>query len=232
MFAGNGGFQAASGAGHAQNEIEFSKMHEVDPQSDSQSDLHSEDRTEARLTEALRRMAAASRQGARPEVGAGLISAFRRHHTRRRNIRRMRVGVVALVIVMVAAAISLRKPPTTSNTAQQIPAKATETGANAPSTNHKTVPVEKAETTPVKSAARRRPTRTRAVSAANGPFVALPAYDPQVPLDQLQVVRVQLPPSALWQMGAPISANYGTRRMTADIVLSQGGTPYAVRLVQ
>jgi hypothetical protein len=204
-------------------------MHEVDPQ----SDLPSEDRTEARLTDALRRMAAASRQGARPEVGAGLISAFRRHHARRRNIRRMRFGVLALVIVMVAAAISFRKPPTAPNTAQQIPAKATETGANAPSTNHETVPVEKAGTTPVKSAVRQRPTRMRTVSAtANQVFVALPAYDPQVPLDQLQVVRVQLPPSALWQMGAPISANYGTRRMTADIVLSQGGTPYAVRLVQ
>ena len=203
-------------------------MHEVDPQ----SDLHSEDRTEARLNEALRRMAAASRQGARPEVGAGLISAFRRHHARRRNIRRMRVGALALVIVMIAAAISFRKSPTVTNTAQQIPAKATETGANTPSTNHETIPVEKAGATPVKSAVRQRPTQMRTVSAANGPFVALPAYDPQVPLDQLQVVRVQLPPSALWQMGAPISANYGTRRMTADIVLSLGGTPYAVRLVQ
>jgi hypothetical protein len=207
-------------------------MHEVDPQSDPQSGLQSDDRTEARLTEALRRMAAASRQGAGPGVGAGLISAFRRHHARRRNIRRMRVGVVALVIVMVAAAISFRKTPTTPNMAQQIPAKATETGANTPSTNRATVPVQKVGTTPVKSAVRQRPTHTRAVSAANQVFVALPAYDPQVPLDQLQVVRVQLPPSALWQMGAPISANYGTRRMTADIVLSQGGTPYAVRLVQ
>ena len=84
----------------------------------------------------------------------------------------------------------------------------------------------------MKSAVQRRPTRTRAVAATNRPFLALPAYDPQVPLDQLQVVRVQLPASALWQMGAPVSANYGTRRMTADIVLSQGGTPYAVRLVQ
>jgi hypothetical protein len=202
-------------------------MHEVDPQSDPRS----EDRTEARLTEALRRMAAASRQGTRPEVGAGLISAFRQHHARRRNIRRMRFGVLALVIVMVAAAISLRKPPT-ANTAQHIPAKATEAGTNAPRTNHETVvPVAKGGATPVKSAAQ-RPTRTRAVAAASRPFLALPAYDPQVPLDQLQVVRVQLPASALWQMGAPVSANYGTRRMTADIVLSQGGTPYAVRLVQ
>ena len=204
-------------------------MYEVDPQSGLQSD----DRTEARLTEALRRMAAASRQGARPEVGAGLISAFRRHHARRRNIRRMRVGVLALVIVMVAAAISFRKAPTTPNTAQQIPAKATEAGVNTPGTSHETVPVEKAGKTPVKSAVRQPLRRPRAVSAAaNQVFVALPAYDPHVPLDQLQVVRVQLPPSALWQMGAPISANYGTRRMTADIVLSQGGTPYAVRLVQ
>ena len=196
-------------------------MHEVEPQSG--------DRTEARLSDALRQMAAASRQGARPEIGAGLMTAFRRHHSRRRKFRRACFSVLAVAVVIVGAMISLRKTPSVPSTAQQTPAKATEPAANAPGTNHETVPFAKATAAPVRPPTRHRPTRA---TAANQAFLALPAYDPQVPLEQLQVVRVQLPASALWQMGAPISAGYSSRRMTADIVLSQGGTPYAVRLVQ
>jgi len=74
-----------------------------------------------------------------------------------------------------------------------------------------------------------RPKRT---VAANHAFLALPAYDPSVPLDDLQVVRVQLPASALWTIGAPIPADAGERRMLADFVVGQDGTAYAVRLVQ
>lgn len=80
-------------------------------------------------------------------------------------------------------------------------------------------------------AAKRQGSKTSA-SAANHAFVALPGYDPTVPLDELHVVRVQLPASALWQIGAPMSASAGMHNVTADFVVSQGGTPYAVRLVQ
>ena len=67
---------------------------------------------------------------------------------------------------------------------------------------------------------------------ASRTFIALPGYDRTVPLDELHVVRVQLPASALWQIGAPMTASAGTHNITADFVVSQGGTPYAVRLVQ
>jgi hypothetical protein len=60
----------------------------------------------------------------------------------------------------------------------------------------------------------------------------LPGYDPAVPADELRVVRVQVPASALWQMGAPVSPDSGARKFMADFVVSQDGTPYAVRLVQ
>jgi hypothetical protein len=68
--------------------------------------------------------------------------------------------------------------------------------------------------------------------AASRAFLALPAYDPAVPMDELNVVRVRLPESALWKMGAPVRPDAGMRRVTADFVVSQDGTPYAVRLVQ
>ena len=68
MFAGNGGFAAASGAGDAEDEIELSEMHEIDPQS---GDLKSD----ARLGEALRGLAPSSGRGAPAELGAD----WRRH---------------------------------------------------------------------------------------------------------------------------------------------------------
>jgi hypothetical protein len=70
------------------------------------------------------------------------------------------------------------------------------------------------------------------LAASRRQFLALPGYDPAVPADELHVVRVQLPASALWQMGAPVSPDLGARRFMADFVVSQDGTPYAVRLVQ
>ena len=70
------------------------------------------------------------------------------------------------------------------------------------------------------------------IVASRRQFLALPGYDPAVPADELHVVRVQLPGSALWQMGAPVSPDSGARQFMADFVVSQDGTPYAVRLVQ
>jgi hypothetical protein len=78
-----------------------------------------------------------------------------------------------------------------------------------------------------------QPKATNSNIASSGrQFLALPGYDPAVPADELHVVRVQLPGSALLQMGAPVSPDLGARRFMADFVVSQDGTPYAVRLVQ
>lgn len=71
-----------------------------------------------------------------------------------------------------------------------------------------------------------------AASVASRAFLALPAYDPTMPKDDLQVVRVQLPASALWKIGAPVPADASERRVMADFVVGQDGTAYAVRLVQ
>jgi hypothetical protein len=78
----------------------------------------------------------------------------------------------------------------------------------------------------------RPPRSSNNTVASRRQFLALPGYDPGVPADELHVVRVQLPGSALWQMGAPVSPDLGARQFMADFVVSQDGTPYAVRLVQ
>jgi hypothetical protein len=95
------------------------------------------------------------------------------------------------------------------------------------------VTVGKAVPTLLTSAAKHvRPKPKNNIAASRREFLALPGYDPAVPADELHVVRVQLPGSALWQMGAPVSPDSGARQFMADFVVSQDGTPYAVRLVQ
>ena len=91
----------------------------------------------------------------------------------------------------------------------------------------------KAATNSTKNPAKRvRPKAMNNIVATSRQFLALPGYDPAVPVDELHVVRVQLPASTLWQMGAPVSPDSGARKFMADFVVSQDGTPYAVRLVQ
>jgi hypothetical protein len=197
-------------------------MREIDPQS---GDLKSDDR----LTEALRGLAVSSRQGAPIELGAGLVTAFRRHHTRRRLVRRMSIAALAACLALAAGLISMRTRHGVQYTEivkeqpSVIPAKAPQD-----------VTVAKAAPTPSRPVKRRL--KPKAVSsnlaAASRQFLALPGYDPAVPADELRVVRVQVPASALWQMGAPVSPDSGARKFMADFVVSQDGTPYAVRLVQ
>ncbi len=201
-------------------------MREIDPQS---GDLKSD----ARLSEALRGLAASSNRGAPAEIGAGLATAFRRHHTRRRRIRRAGISALVLCLSVLAAVLSTRfsshqKPGNEQGHTISSPT-ATKPSEAMPVT--RVVPA-KPQAVVKRGAARASTRKVTTQSASNRPFLALPAYDPSIPKDQMHVVRVHLPASELWQMGAPISASAGTRSMTADFVVGQGGTPYAVRLVQ
>jgi hypothetical protein len=197
-------------------------MREIDPQS---GDLKSDDR----LIEALRGLAVSSRQGAPTELGAGLVTAFRRHHTRRRLVRRMSIAALAACLALAAGLISMRTRHGVQYTEivkeqpSVIPAKAPQD-----------VTVAKAAPTPARPVKRHlKPKAANSnLAAASRQFLALPGYDPAVPADELRVVRVQVPASALWQMGAPVSPDSGARKFMADFVVSQDGTPYAVRLVQ
>jgi hypothetical protein len=196
---------------------------------DSQSGNPLEDTPlDARLTGALRGLAASSRQGAPAEVGAGLATAFRRHHARRRLVRRVSMATLAACIVL-ASLLSMRST-------HQEPAKAVvhEQPSSVPAKAPEAVTVAKAVPTPARPVkGHLKPKATNSsLASSRRQFLALPGYDPAVPADELRVVRVQVPASALWQMGAPVSPDSGARRFMADFVVSQDGTPYAVRLVQ
>jgi hypothetical protein len=220
LFARHSGFAAASCTDNiekqnAEDQIELAEMREVGPQS------------ETRLREALQRLAAASPQSLPAAAGAELLGKFRRHHARRRWIRRG--GMIALSTCLALAVIWSWRSPSQRQSGQENLAKSVTGNEQKQSAPPLVVAAasKPAQPTPV----RPRPT-TRATATANRAFLALPAYDPAVPLDELQIVRVKLPASALWKIGAPVPPDMGERRMTADFVVGQDGTAYAVRLVQ
>ncbi|HLK07391.1 MAG TPA: hypothetical protein VKV30_05610, partial [Candidatus Angelobacter sp.] len=206
----------------------LSEMREIDPQF---GNPHEGVQQDPRLTRALRGLAASSHRGAPADVGASLATAFRRHHARRRLVRRVSVGAIAAGLAVVVGLMSLG-----SHAPHQVPGKTVvrEQPSGVPAKAPEDVIVAKAVPTPP------RPVRKRAkpqaanssLASSSRQFLALPGYDPGVPADELRVVRVQVPASALWQMGAPVSPDSGARKFTADFVVSQDGTPYAVRLVQ
>src|SRR5882724_215905 len=90
MRSGDSCLAAEPGQSHIEDKVELSEMREIDPQS------------EGRLTEALRHMAASSRQGAPPEIGAALATSFRRHHARRRAVRWARGAASAACLILAA----------------------------------------------------------------------------------------------------------------------------------
>ena len=65
-----------------------------------------------------------------------------------------------------------------------------------------------------------------------GEFVALPSFDPAIPVDRLQMVRVELPGRALSLVGIPVSEAISEERVVADVLILQDGRPYAVRFVR
>ena len=75
-----------------------------------------------------------------------------------------------------------------------------------------------------------RPRKNPATEADR--FVALPTFDPAIPIDHLEMVRLDLPGRALQLVGFPVSEEFAERRVLADVLLAQDGTPYALRLVR
>ncbi|HET8890424.1 MAG TPA: hypothetical protein VFQ41_16090 [Candidatus Angelobacter sp.] len=203
-------------------------MREIDPQSRDPLEGAPQD---PRLTRALRGLAASSRQGAPAELGAGLATVFRRHHARRRLVRRVSIGALAACLALAIGLMSLGSRP-----AHRPPAKADvqPQPSGVPEKAPEVMPVAKAvKTLPQPATKHTKPPKAgNSTVASRRQFLALPGYDPAVPADELHVVRVQLPGSALWQMGAPVSPDLAARKFMADFVVSQDGTPYAVRLVQ
>jgi hypothetical protein len=184
--------------------------------------------SEARLTKALRSLAATSPGSAPPEVGDALAQAFRRHHARRRVVRHSIAAAIVILLVLPAAVVLSRRHgvPTPSGNAG-----GTVTNAPSPMAVHSNLPLPK-RATPSRSRIQKRPVATSTHATERDDFVPLPSYGLRSQAEDLRIVRLQVNGRALRLVGAPVSGDFDERPVLADFVVGQDGTPYAVRLLR
>ena len=180
-------------------------------------------RSEEGLSAALRNLAVRAQQGASPELEPALRNAFRRHHSRRRQIRNLRLGAIAILLAVLAAIPLFRKSSIKDH----------------PVTSIHTIPPTEATSSPEINIVQSRPavagrsiSSNRRKPSSFSQFVVLPALDDVPPSNELRVVRLEMPVEALRLVGVPVEEETANRRVLADFVVGPDRTPYAVRLVR
>lgn len=175
-----------------------------------------------------------------PRIEAALLREFRREKSvaasRRLRLQLAIVGIAAAILL--ALGLTFRRPQTV--TPVKTPSESASTSAPAAATR----PLRDQQTSAAAAnvvvepkATRVRATPGKSAESDNAPteyataYVPLPyAYDPS-DLEGGAVVRVVLPRAALISYGLPVEAMGVSDQVTADMVVSEDGTPQAIRLV-
>jgi hypothetical protein len=192
--------------------------------------------SEARLSKALRSLAATSSGSTPLEVGEALVGAFRRHHARRRMVRRGAVAAAIVILVALPAVLVLSRREGVETPSHN--AGGTVTNAPSPPAVRADLPPPKTETTSrsgihQRVVATKTATKTKMNPAARrDDFVPLPTYNLRSQAEDLRIVRLQVNGRDLRLVGAPVSGDIDERPVLADFVVGQDGTPYAVRLLR
>jgi hypothetical protein len=203
------------------------------------------------LSEALHELAAEAPE-ASPELHARLGAAFLQHHARRRMKQRLAVAMalVACVAIWVywprpngqVAMNQTVAPVSQTEQTSPIAAKTVQSAASEPKVLPKRVKPVEAPT--VATSAMKPHVATRkvqelrnstveppATTARSADFIALPTFDPAIPLGESRMIRMDLTGSALQLIGYPVDGQLLDRRIVTDVLVGQDGMPYAVRLV-
>jgi hypothetical protein len=183
---------------------------------------------DSRFSIALRRLGAIAPRSAPPALGDMLKEEFRRHHIRRRRTRNTRILLAAACLAASVGAFLVLRPRPSNMAAIH---KSLQTAP--PSQANILVGLTEPKLTRPKAVKSHDSNRSKKnpVTAENR-FVALPTFDPAIPIDHLQMVRLDLPGRDLRLVGFPVREEIADRRIIADVLLAQDGTPYALRLVQ
>lgn len=180
------------------------------------------------LAETVADYAESSRnQQAPPRVEAVLLAAFRERHRRRRWLRVLEwstagVAAAGLALLVWTAWIgvlgpSFRAPEKSASSVPSSPAEAARSNS--------------AETTRANSGAVAETAELSAQADATEDFVALPYAGSMGPDDSGMIVRVQLTPASLAQLGYPMAATPDQGMVRADVLIGEDGQPRAVRVV-
>jgi len=200
------------------------------------------------LSEALRELAGASPE-VPAELGSRLSSEFARHHVWR---KRKRAGVVLGLAACLAISVYWLRPRSERTAVKVVTpsAQSAQVATGSPQVVASESPKVSAPSLASAGAKlKARPNRSRSVRAAEskqagtpdaeqplatiatGDFVALPTFDPAIPVGESRMVRVDMPGSALQLIGYPVDGRLLDRRILTDVLVGQDGMPYAVRLV-
>lgn len=208
------------------------------------------------LTAGLRVAASAARAEAPARVEASLVAAFRAHHL---ESRRPAVGAIpassrrwlyiaagvaaaALIVTMISLTASRNQvlPPPIQQEAKQSPPAHPEGPSATPRLEQSIVssstPKHKRRLSVPKRAEKPNPgaddsdASSRAEIATD--FFPLVNRESLRELDSGQLVRVELPRSALMSFGLPINMERANDRIKADVVVGQDGLARAIRFVR
>ena len=200
-------------------------------------------RVQQQLSSALRELAAATKdQTASPAVWENLSAAFESRAVTRISTNRRRkiygLGAIAAMLILAFAVIQLvvHRQPTSvqgSMAATFTPAKADQITSVDQGKNIVARFNKKAQAAPRRHAGMRQ----ALTPAINQPkeiatdFISLTYGAPEVGADA-QLVRMELPRSAMASFGLPVNMDRADQRVKADVLLGADGLARAIRFVQ
>ncbi len=177
---------------------------------------------DAALREIARREAG---KQASPRVGTVLIEEFRRQRiaSSRRRVQRQIAGLGTAAAVLLALGFSLHRRSTASPNVAPVTDVAGKTSSS---------PVISPVAAPTNSQAQDQASESTADDSEYATaFVPLPYADDPTAVDGGTVVRVILSRPALASLGVPVTDPGATDQIPADLLLSEDGSPQAIRLV-
>ena len=175
-----------------------------------------------------------------PRIEAALLREFQRGKSvaSSRRLLWQLAALGAAAAVLLAIGLSFHRPQTTTPDKTPSVIRSSEKASSSPgslgsqrSTDRVTANVQPRGNHP-RVAAEKKPASDLDATEYATAYVPLPyAYDP-AGLEGGAVVRVVLPRAALVSYGLPIEGMGVSDQVTADMVVSQDGTPQAIRLVR
>ena len=208
---------------------------------------------EGALTEGLRGFARTSSGEAPSNVEAAVLAAFRQHQagspsavTIRYSDRRWiyaAAGVAALVIIVTLLALNasrVQNPRPPENANIETPVKPVETPTvsdpKMPANDQKLATNKKTQRVRHGGVTSQRPAQPQLTPSATNEiateFIPLTNREALAQMDGGQVMRVELPRSALMSFGLPMDMERATERIKADVVVGNDGLARAIRFVR
>jgi hypothetical protein len=207
---------------------------------------------EGALTEGLRAFARTSTGEAPSNVEAAVLAAFRQHQPGSPSAVTIRssdrwiyaaAGVAALVIIVALLALNasrVQNPRPQEKANIDTPVKPGETPTvpdpKMPTSDRKLATNKKTQRVQHRGVTRQRPAQPQLTPGATNEiateFIPLTNREALAQMDGGQVMRVELPRSALMSFGLPMDMERATERIKADVVVGNDGLARAIRFVR